>query len=92
MIALSTYPPPALSTSPVPAPDAPAGPGGPGGPCVPVEEVLCLEPSAKTISFPTTTSESKATVGINVIAELSSLSMTVPAKVTEPVFATDEIV
>jgi hypothetical protein len=52
---------------------------------MPTAEVACLEPSANTISLPTTTSLSKATVGVNVMAELSAESIVVPTKVIAPV-------
>ena len=62
------------------------------GPGTPTALVACLEPSANTISLPTTTSDSKATVGVNVIAELSAESIVVPTKVIEPVLVVEFIV
>jgi hypothetical protein len=59
---------------------------------MPTAEVFCLEPSANTISLPTTTSESKATVGVNTIPELSAESIVVPTKVIEPVLVVEFIV
>jgi hypothetical protein len=49
--------------------------------------VACLEPSANTISLPTTISDSKLTKGVIIIAELSMLSMVLDAKVMFPVLA-----
>ena len=54
---------------------------------MPTAEVACLEPSANTISLPTTTSDSKFTEGVTVIAVLSALSMVLAAKVMLPVLA-----
>jgi hypothetical protein len=54
--------------------------------------VDCLVPSANTISFPTTTSESKATVGVNVIVELSAESIVVPTNVILPVLVVEFMV
>ena len=54
---------------------------------MPTAEVACLEPSANTISLPTTTSDSKFTAGVIVIAVLSVLSMVLAAKVMLPVLA-----
>jgi hypothetical protein len=59
---------------------------------MPAAEVFCLEPSANTISLPTTTSDSKFTAGVTVIAVLSALSMTLPANVMLPVLAVPVIV
>jgi hypothetical protein len=49
-------------------------------------------PSANTISFPTTTSESKDTVGVNVMVELSAESIVVPTKVMLPVLVVELMV
>jgi hypothetical protein len=59
---------------------------------MPTAEVRCLEPSAKTSSLPTTTSDSKFTNGVTVIAALSVLSMVLAAKVMLPVLAVPVIV
>jgi hypothetical protein len=49
-------------------------------------------PSGNTISVPTVISLSKTTLGVNVIAELSTESIVVPTKVTDPVIAAPEMV